>query len=69
MYMSVVVIRALSYDSPHILTNKNLCTSKTDALKWPVFKSERYLLGNLMSLLSSAEFSFEKIVFKNVFLQ
>ena len=62
-----MVICAKSYDSPPILTNKIYCTSKTDALKWPVFKSERYMLGNYMSLLSSAEFSFKKIVLKMSF--
>ena len=64
-----MVIRALSYDSPPILTNKILCISKTNALKWPVFKSERYMLGNFMSLLSLAKYSFEKIVLKTVFQQ
>ena len=58
-----MVIRALSYDSPPILTNEIHCTSKTDALKWPAFKSKRYMLGTFMSLLCSAEFSFKKIVF------
>ena len=61
-YRSLVVICALSYDSPSILTNKIYCTSKADALTWPGFKSKRYMLGNFMPLLSSAEFSFEKIV-------
>ena len=56
-----MVIHALSYDLPPILTIKIHCTSKTDALKWPVSKSERYMLG-FMSLLYSAKFSFAKIV-------
>ena len=59
-----MVIHALSYDSPPILTNKIQCTSKTYALKWPMFKSELYMLGNFMSLLSSAEFSFERTLLK-----
>ena len=59
-----MVIRALSHDLPPILTNNMHCTSKIDALKWPVFKSERYMLGNCMSLVSSAELSFENR-FKN----
>ena len=56
-----MVIRALSYASTPILTNKIHCTSKTDALKCPVFKNERYMLGNFMSLL------FEKSVLKMSF--
>ena len=33
-------LRALGYDSLLILTYKLQCTSKTDALKWPVLKSD-----------------------------
>ena len=64
-----MVIGALSYDSPPILTNKIHCTSKTDVLKLSALKCERYMLGNFMSSLSSAEFSLEKIVLKNVYQQ
>ena len=54
-------LRALSYASLLILTHKLHCTSKGDALKWPVLKkatqvtvlSEPYIM---------AEFSFEIIV-------
>ena len=52
-----------------MLTNKIHCTYKTDVLKLSAFKSERYMLGNFMLSLSSAAFSFEKIVLKNVFHQ
>ena len=33
-------LRALGYDSLLKLTYKFHCTSKTDALKWPVLKSD-----------------------------
>ena len=62
-----MVIRTLSYDSLLILTNKVHCTPKTTALKRPVFKSERYMLGNFMSLLSSVEFSFKLLALKMSF--
>ena len=59
--------RALGYDSLLILTYKLQCTSKSDALKWPVLKSDSsnsiVLTLNAGLLLSSAEFSFEIIIF------
>ena len=33
-------LRELSYDSLLILTHKLHCTSKADALKWPVLKND-----------------------------
>ena len=38
-----------------------------DVLKLSALKCERYMLGNFMSSLSSAEFSLEKIVLKMSF--
>ena len=54
-----------------ILTYKLHCASKTDALKWPVLKSDScnsivLTLNAGWLLLSSAEFSFEIIFSKNM---
>ena len=60
----MVVICTLSYDSLPKLTHEIHCTFKTDTLKCTVLKSKRYMMGKFMSLLTSAEFSFEKILLK-----
>ena len=58
---------ALGYDLLLRLTYKLHCTSKTDALKWPVLKSNSsnsvVLTLNAGLLLSSDDFSFEIIIF------